>query len=90
MVIMPCGFSVKHTEDELQRTPLPPVWKQLAAARDNRVYIVDANRYFSRSGPRLADGVAILASFLHPEINFAGAAANTVRVIRPADRQNVG
>ena len=66
MVIMPCGFSIKHTEDELQRTPLPPVWKQLAAARDNRVYIVDANSYFSRSGPRLADGVAILASLLHP------------------------
>ncbi len=66
MVIMPCGFSVKHIEDELQRTLLPPEWKQLQAVRNNRVHMVDANSYFSRSGPRLADGVAILANLLHP------------------------
>jgi len=68
IIIMPCGFSIKHTEDELRRTSLPPEWNQLAAVRDNRVYIVDANSYFSRSGPRLADGVAILASLLHPNV----------------------
>jgi iron complex transport system substrate-binding protein len=68
IVIMPCGFSVKHTEDELRRTPLPLEWSQLAAVRENRVFIVDANSYFSRSGPRLADGVAILANLLHPNV----------------------
>jgi iron complex transport system substrate-binding protein len=68
IVIMPCGFSVNHAADELRRTPLPPEWDQLAAVRDSRVFIVDANSYFSRSGPRLADGVAILANLLHPEI----------------------
>ncbi len=68
IVVMPCGFSVKHTEDELRRTPLPQEWNQLAALRDGRVFIVDANSYFSRSGPRLADGVAILANLLHPNV----------------------
>jgi iron complex transport system substrate-binding protein len=68
IVIMPCGFSVKRTDDELRRTPLPPEWNQLAAVRDDRVFIVDANSYFSRSGPRLADGVAILANLLHPNV----------------------
>ena len=68
IVIMPCGFSVKHTTEELRRTPLPPEWDQLAAVRDGRVFIVDANSYFSRSGPRLAEGVAILANLLHPNV----------------------
>src|SRR5580658_2082908 len=68
IVVMPCGYNVKHTEDELRRTPLPPEWNQLAAVRENRVFIVDANSYFSRSGPRLADGVAILANLLHPNV----------------------
>jgi iron complex transport system substrate-binding protein len=66
IVIMPCGYSVKHTEHELRRTPLPPEWNQSAAVSDKRVFIVDANSYFSRSGPRLAEGVAILANLLHP------------------------
>ena len=66
IIVMPCGFSVNHTEEELRRTPLPQQWDQHAAVRDNRVHIVDANSYFSRSGPRLADGIAILADLLHP------------------------
>jgi iron complex transport system substrate-binding protein len=68
IIIMPCGFSVNRTEDELRRTPLPPEWGKLPAVRENRVFIVDANSYFSRSGPRLADGVAILANLLHPSV----------------------
>jgi iron complex transport system substrate-binding protein len=68
IIVMPCGFSVNHTEEELRRTPLPPEWNQLAAVRNKRVHIVDANSYFSRSGPRLAEGVAILANFLHPDL----------------------
>jgi hypothetical protein len=31
-----------------------------------RVYAVDGNGYFSRSGPRLAEGVALLASLFRP------------------------
>jgi len=64
IIIMPCGFSIRRTEVELRRTPLPPEWNQLAAVRENRVFLVDANSFFSRSGPRLADGVAILANLL--------------------------
>jgi iron complex transport system substrate-binding protein len=88
MVIMPCGFSVSHTEDELRRTPLPPEWNRLAAVRDGHVFIVDANSYFSRSGPRLADGVAILASLLHREIHFEGVPTAAIRVASRAARQN--
>lgn len=77
IIVMPCGFDVNRTVKELERTPLPASWNQLPAVRDGRVYIVDANSYFSRSGPRLAEGVAILASLLHPEIHFEGVPADS-------------
>jgi len=35
--------------------------------RHGRVYAVDASSYFSRPGPRLVDGVEILAALLHPD-----------------------
>jgi iron complex transport system substrate-binding protein len=35
--------------------------------RQGRVYAVDAASYFSRPGPRLVDGLELLASILHPE-----------------------
>jgi hypothetical protein len=31
------------------------------------VFAVDANSYFSRSGPRLAQGIAILAQIFHSD-----------------------
>src|ERR1700722_5664780 len=48
-------------------THLPGGWDQLPAVQAGQVYAVDANGYFSRSGPRLADGVALLARLFHPE-----------------------
>ncbi len=46
-----------------------PGWSDLPAIRDGRVYAVDANAYFSRPGPRVVDGVELLAHLIHPE-NF--------------------
>jgi iron complex transport system substrate-binding protein len=40
--------------------------------RQGRVYAVNASAYFSRSGPRLVDGLELLAKILHPEL-FPGA-----------------
>lgn len=82
IILMPCGFSVNRTAEELHRTPLPEEWNQLAAVREGRVFIVDANSYFSRSGPRLADGVAILASLFHPEIRFEEVPAESFRALQ--------
>lgn len=81
IILMPCGFGVNRTVEELRRTPLPEEWNQLAAVREGRVFIVDANSYFSRSGPRLAEGVAILASLFHPEIRFEGVPAESFRAL---------
>jgi iron complex transport system substrate-binding protein len=40
---------------------------ELAALDARRVVAVDASSYFSRPGPRLTDGVELLAHILHPD-----------------------
>ncbi len=72
IVIMPCGYHLHEVVEEFRSTMLPAGWKELPAARDGRVYAVDATSYFSRSGPRLAAGVGILAAAIQP--GLAGAA----------------
>jgi iron complex transport system substrate-binding protein len=39
----------------------------LAAVRGGRVFAVDANAYFARPGPRVIDGIELLAHLIHPE-----------------------
>jgi iron complex transport system substrate-binding protein len=61
IVLMPCGFSLDRTIEEYQRTQFLPGWT-------GEVYAVDGSSYFNRSGPRLIDGVEILAEIFHPEV----------------------
>lgn len=67
VVMMPCGFSVERTLRELDVVRHAPGWADLPAVRGAGVYAVDASAYFTRPGPRLVDGVEILATLLHPE-----------------------
>ncbi|MGB6484329.1 MAG: cobalamin-binding protein [Candidatus Acidiferrales bacterium] len=67
IVVMQCGYGVARNRDEYRRTNFPLGWRDLPAIRSKRVFAVDANSYFSRSGPRLADGVAVLAHLFHSE-----------------------
>ena len=46
-------------------------WESLPAVREGKVFVVDASSYFSRSGPRLVDGLEILGEIIHPEL-FSG------------------
>jgi iron complex transport system substrate-binding protein len=45
-----------------------PGWKELPAVRNDRVYAVDANSYFARPGPRVVDGIELLAHLIHPQL----------------------
>jgi iron complex transport system substrate-binding protein len=62
VVFMPCGYDLGTAAGEARRTLLGR--PELAGA--STLLAVDANAYFSRPGPRLVDGVEILASALHP------------------------
>jgi iron complex transport system substrate-binding protein len=62
VVLAPCGFDARRAAHEASGLELP--WRAVP---------VDANRYFARPAPALADGVEQLARILHPE-GFAAAA----------------
>lgn len=67
VIAMPCGFSIERTRQELAALARDPGWNNLRAVRLGRVYLVDGPRYFNRPGPKLVDGVEILATIFHPE-----------------------
>jgi iron complex transport system substrate-binding protein len=66
VILMSCGYDLERNIQVWRATKLPPGWDGIPAMRNDRVYAVDANAYFSRPGPRLSEGVALLAALLHP------------------------
>jgi iron complex transport system substrate-binding protein len=68
IVVMPCGYSSGRAIAEFSFKELPSSWDKLPAIRDRRVFAVDANSYFSRPGPRLSDGVELLAHLFHADV----------------------
>jgi iron complex transport system substrate-binding protein len=67
LVLMPCGFPSERTRKEASVLTSQPWWEALPAVRDGRVYLVDGPAYFNRSGPRLVDGIELLAGLFHPD-----------------------
>jgi iron complex transport system substrate-binding protein len=67
ILLMPCGFDVRRTVKE--STPLRRLegWNDLPAVKANNVYALNGSAYFSRPGPRLVNGLEILARVIHPE-----------------------
>jgi iron complex transport system substrate-binding protein len=63
VIVMPCGYDaqIAHREAEMHRD-------ELAAVGAGEVVAVDAAAYFSRPGPRIVDGLELLANILHPEL----------------------
>jgi iron complex transport system substrate-binding protein len=66
ILIMLCGYSAAKNAAQFSAMPLPQSWTRLPALRERKIFALDANGYFSRPGPRLAEGVEILAHIFHP------------------------
>jgi len=64
LVLMPCGFDVERTVNELSHSPQALECTKLQAVQSGEVYAVDANAYFSRPGPRFLSGIQILTEIL--------------------------
>lgn len=64
-----CGFSKERTLQDIPLLEARHGWSDLPCVRNGRVYVTDGNAYFSRPGPRLVDGLEILAHALHPELH---------------------
>lgn len=80
IVLMPCGFHLEETVAQFRAMVLPPEWETLSAVRGGEVYAVDGTAYFSRPGPRLIDGLEILAAILGGE-GFEALPAHSVAKI---------
>ena len=83
IVMMPCGFDAAGALAETHWLTEREGWASLPAVRDGRVYVVDANAYYARPGPRLVDGVEILARLLHPDVFEAPLAQEYVFKLAP-------
>ncbi len=68
VVLVLCGFDLARTQREAGELAARAEWQALPAVRMGRVYATDASSYFSRSGPRIVDGLEILAALLHPDV----------------------
>jgi iron complex transport system substrate-binding protein len=63
VILMPCGYDAQRAlqEGEAHADRI----RKLGA---ERVVAVNASAYFSRPGPRLIDGLELLAHILHPDL----------------------
>ena len=78
--VMPCGYSVERTVNELKRVgQTGGAWRRACEQRPD-IYVVDAASFFSRPGPRLVDGVELLAAILHPTPDHPLDPANAIKL----------
>jgi len=69
IVLMPCGFDTERTVSEYKKILLNNLdWNKLRAVKENLVYAVDANSYFSKPSLRTIIGIEILAKIIHPKL----------------------
>ena len=67
LLLMPCGFHLPETVADWDRTLRPAWFPELSAVQGGQVFAVDGSAYFSRPGPRVIDGIELLAEIFDPE-----------------------
>ena len=68
IILMPCGFDTDRTVSEYDSIlHHNSAWNSLKAVKNNQIYAVDANSFFSKPSIRTIDGLEILAKIIQPE-----------------------
>ena len=75
-----CGLRVERALEDVELLRDQPEWSSLRAVRDGQVFVTDGNAYFASPGPRLVDGLEIMAHALHPNLHECPAGAPLVQV----------
>lgn len=68
ILIMPCGYTILQTRNEMHLLTKKEGWQNLKAVKNNEVYFLDGDRFFNRPGPGIYDSARILAEILHPSL----------------------
>lgn len=80
IVVLPCGFNIERSLQEMPALVNRDGWSDLQAVKEKRVFVTDGNQYFNRPGPRLVESTEILAEILHPnDFNFGHEGTGWVR-----------
>jgi iron complex transport system substrate-binding protein len=66
ILLVPRGLHLREAQRAWKATPRPHFWSEMQAVRRGRVLALDAAAYFSRPGPRVIDGIEILAEIFDP------------------------
>jgi iron complex transport system substrate-binding protein len=78
LVVMPCGYGLPQARADARRHAAQLARVAPRSLASAHAFVVDGSAYFNRSGPRVVDGVEILAALLHPgrmrEVSLAGRA----------------
>lgn len=67
IVVLPCGWDVKKSRQEMHDLTKRTGWSSLRAVKNGKVFLADGNQYFNRPGPRIVESLEILAELIHPE-----------------------
>jgi iron complex transport system substrate-binding protein len=68
IILSPCGYDVKQVLAEVHTLSAYSSWDDIPAFRTSNIHAVNASAYFSRPGPRIVDGLELLARIIHPEL----------------------
>lgn len=67
IIMTPCSCPIQRTLRDVHHLARQPGWWDIRAVRDGEVYIVNSD-YFVRPGPRVVQGLEIMAQLIHPEL----------------------
>jgi len=67
LLLMPCGLHLHETVREYEQLLRPPGWDAVDAVQRGQIIAVDGSAFFSRPGPRVIDGIELLAELFDPE-----------------------
>lgn len=68
LFFMPCGFSIDRTEQEIDDMKNRGQWPPDPSLHKIDSYLVDGSSFFNRPGPRILQGIRILAAAFHPHL----------------------
>jgi iron complex transport system substrate-binding protein len=67
LLLMPCGYHLAETVASWETLERPPGYEEIAAVRSQHIFALDGSAYFSRPGPRVIDGIELLAEIFDPD-----------------------
>jgi iron complex transport system substrate-binding protein len=83
LLVSPCGHGTARAAEEGRRLLALDEW---AWARERETWAIDANGLVSRPGPRLVDGIEVMAAIFHPSLFPTPSAAQAIRIPASAYR----